>query len=422
MILHKSVIVAALIICFSLISLSSRATEIKLSGFKSFNEATYDEEELKVVREWENKWAGKRIDASNIDEVKEFTPPAMYEIYKNKEKWGDTWFKIIPYQPCDPSKGLIEAVKQYGGQATLGSKGELLNWTAGHPFPDPKSALEICYNFRNLTYSDSYEGISDGWLTDGRLKYDTMKSVMEGYFSYFTGRLDTPPVPRVEQNPKDIWYTYVSTQIEPAFGRNTQFFEVKYNDRLKPYDAWIWSPQARRVIRRNTTMRQDATSGGDVTAYDNWGWDGAILENDYKFLGIKEVLIPRHVKEGEVIHVPGNCVLQGLPRERVKCYVIEATNKDPFFIYSKMYWYIDVETYAMSYSERFDRQGRLWKIVKYAVTEDKGYDGAKIYRPFLGGAIDLQQTHSTMMFASGKYGITLKPSIFTLNYIQQRGY
>jgi hypothetical protein len=416
MVLKKSALMVCLLLGFLLIPFVAFAAEFKFPVY------CYDQEELKNVREWEKKWVGKRIDASNIDEVKEFTPPAMYQTYKNKEKWGDTWFKIVPYQPCEPSTGMVAAIKKYGGQARLGSKGELLNWTAGHPFPNPKEALEICYNFRNLTNSDSYDSTADGFITDGKLKYDPMKSVMNGFFSYFTGRIDTPPVPAVTPNPKDIWFTYVSAQIEPYFGRNTQFFEVKYNDRLKPYDAWIWVPQARRVIRRNTTMRQDASNGGDVSAYDNWGWDGAILENDYKLLGTKEIFVPRHVKEGDAFHEPGQCVLLGLPMERTKCYLIEATNKDPFFIYSKMYWYIDMENYAMPYSERFDRQGRLWKIVISPVTEGKGYNDAKIYYPFLGGAIDLERTHSTMMFSRGKWGIPLKSSIFTLNYVQQRGY
>jgi len=416
MLSNKSVITGCLLVGLFLIPFAGMAAEI------TFPVYSYDQEELKAVREWEKTWVGKRIDASNIDAVKEFTPPAMYEIYKNKEKWGDTWFKIVPYRPYEPSKGMVEAINKYGGQAKLGSKGELLNWTAGHPFPNPKDALEVAYNFRNLTYSDSYDSSSNGWLTDGKLKYDTMKTVMRGYFSYFTGRIDTPPVPAVKPNPKDIWFTFVSWQIEPHFGRNTQFFEVKYGDRLRAYDGWIWVPQARRVIRRNTTMRQDASNGGDACAYDNWGWDGAVLENTYKLLGKKEILAPRHVAEGDAAHVPGQCVLQGIPRERANCYLIEASNKDPFFIYSKMYWYIDVENYAMSYSERYDRQGRLWKIVSSPVNEGTGYEGAEIYYTFLGGAIDLERTHSTMMFSEGEYGIPLKPSIFTLNYVQQRGY
>jgi hypothetical protein len=383
----------------------------------------YKEGELKAVRDWENKWAGKKIDASNIDEVKEFMPPAMYDLYKNTEKWGNTWFKIVPYKPYRPSPGMIEMTKKYAGQAKIGNKGELLNWVSGVPFPNPQDGLEIAYNYRNNNFGDSQVTLDDGWIVDGRLKYDPTRVLIESKWMYFTGRTDTPPVPAFEKNPKDIWLGFQVLQIEPEIIRNVRIFEAKYNDRLKPYDSWIWVPQLRRVIRRNASMRQDASGGGDFCAYDNYGWDGPVVENTYKLTGSKEILAVRHPKTKEdALHEPGQCLFLGLPRERCKAYVLEATNKDPHFIYSKMLWYIDPETYTMVYSERFDRLGKLWKVISYWPCEDKGYNKVPIWRFYGGWSIDVQRAHSTISYSFGDFGIPMSPNIYTLSYLQKHGY
>lgn len=383
----------------------------------------YTETELKAVREWEAKWVDKRIDAANIDELKEFIPPAMYELYKDTKKWGNTWFKVVPYKSYKPTPGMIEMTQRYAGQVKIGSKGELLNYVSGVPFPNPQNGIEIAYNFRKYTFADNQSQYDDGWIVDGRLKYDPSRVRMNYDNMYFTGRTDTPPVPDVKPNPKDIWLANQVLQVEPEIIRNVRVFEVKYNDELKPYDSWLWVPQLRRVIRRNASMRQDATGNGDFCAYDNFGWDGPMVENTYKFIGTQEILSVRHGKSKEdAIHEPGQCVFLGLPRERCKVYVIEATNKDPHFIYSKMIWYIDMETYIMLYSERYDRQSKLWKIISYWLCEDKGYNGVPIWRFFGGESIDIQRVHSTITHSGGKFGIPLSPGIFTLEYMQKHGY
>ena len=46
-----------------------------------------------------------------------------------------------------------------------------------------------------------------------------------------------------------------------------------------------------------------------------------------------------------------------------KLHVVEATSKDPNFLYSKMIWYLDPEDWQMRYSDRYDRSGKLWKII-----------------------------------------------------------
>ena len=72
--------------------------DVVLAADLNFPVAIYQGDELAKVREWEKTFAGKKITAANVDEVKEFMPGEPVRIMKDTEKWGENWFIIAPYQ------------------------------------------------------------------------------------------------------------------------------------------------------------------------------------------------------------------------------------------------------------------------------------------------------------------------------------
>jgi len=52
----------------------------------------------------------------------------------------------------------------------------------------------MAHNFRNRTYGDGYTSIDNGYIIDGRLKYD-MASKLQNNIAFFSGRTDVEPVP-----------------------------------------------------------------------------------------------------------------------------------------------------------------------------------------------------------------------------------
>jgi len=96
---------------------------------------------------------------------------------------------------------------------------------------------------------------------------------------------------------------------------------------MRPYDSWMWFPTIRRIRRRSTTERQDANGGADYCGFDNFGWDGPMQINRYKFLGQKELLMVRHSDRTKLIHTPGDCLLDGAVRERIKVNVVEVKTR-----------------------------------------------------------------------------------------------
>ncbi|MCP4714405.1 MAG: DUF1329 domain-containing protein, partial [Deltaproteobacteria bacterium] len=198
---------------------------------------SYEGAELEKVRSWEKQWVGKKITSQNLDQVKEYVPESMYNLMKDTEKWGESWFTIVAYQPIGCTPGQLKMTQQYAGQPKVGANGELLNWIAGVPFPQAKTGVEMAHNYRNRNYGDSYTSLEKGYIIDGRLKYD-MDMQIQNNINFFSGRTDVPPIPEYEKNPKKIWRAFQMLQLAPPETRNMRIMEINYQDRIKPYDSW----------------------------------------------------------------------------------------------------------------------------------------------------------------------------------------
>jgi hypothetical protein len=381
----------------------------------------YEGAELEKVRQWEKSWVGKKITSADVDRVKEFMPESLYSLMKDTQRWGESWFTVVPYQEILPSPGMIKYAKKYYGQPKVGSSGEMLNYISGVPFPDTKDPNEMAHNFRNRTTGDGTITDEKGYIIDGRLKYD-MDYGMKNKWNFFSSRTDTPPVPEYEKNPKQIWRAFQARQLAPPEARNLRIMEINYKDRMKTFDSWMWLPAIRRVKRRSATERQDAQGGGDFSGFDNFGWDGAVQLNKYRYLGQKDLLMARHDDATKLEHKPGHCFYSGIRRERIKMHLVEATSKDPNFMYTKMIWYLDPETWQMLYSDRYDRRGNLWKIMDQVGCVGQGYNGVPVSAFSATQMIDVQRRHSSVAAAGFQYGVELDARIFTLQWMQKRGY
>jgi len=397
------------------------APDVLLAADINFPVACYQGEELAKVREWEKTFVDKKITSANVDEVKEFLPESFYSIMKDTKRWGEGWFVVVPYQEVPYTAGYIKFTKEYYGQPKLNEAGEIINWVAGVPFPDTKNALEMAHNYRCRSFGDSYKSQDRGYIVDGKLKYD-MSSEIDNNLCFFSGRTDTPPVPEITPNPKQIWRAFTMLQLAPPETRNMRIMEINYNDRMKPFDSWFWMPSIRRVRRRSTSERQDPQGGGDFCAYDNMGWDGPISINNYHYLGMKEFLLSRHNDKSKLEHKPGECLYKGTQRERIKVHIIEAVNKEANFLYTKMIWYLDPESWQMLYAEKYDRQGRLWKVQDQLGFVGKGYNDVPVTHFNAAQMIDVQRVHSTIALSTHEFGVQFPDEMFTLQFLQKHGY
>jgi len=388
----------------------------------------YEGAELENVRQWEKSWAGKKIDASNIEGVKEFFPETMYNIVSDPGRWGEIWFQIIPYQQIMPTDGDIALTKKYAPQCSIGQQEDLLNYVSGVPFPQPKNALEVAYNFDCINQGDNQLAQQDSFLVDGRRKYDR-KMILDSNVMWFSGRRDIAPVPEFEPNRKGIFRAAHSIFSVPASMRGGRALQIKWKDRTRDYGSWFFSPSSRRILRRSMAQRTDSQGGSDMCTDDNLVYDFTTNRLNYKMLGRKEMLLSRHqdlalLKEG---HIEGLCVPNGIQYERIKPYVLECTHKDSGYIYSKMTWYVDPETWWILYSDKYDREGNLWKVFNLSEYLCKSYYDPNDVIPTIGNMliVDVQRAHSTFGVTGvliGKETGNYRADFFTPQALQQYGY
>jgi hypothetical protein len=391
---------------------------------------SYEGEELESVRLWEKSWVGKKIDSTNVDGVKEFLPDSLYEKIKNPQKWGEYWFTITPYKQCRLSPGFDKATEKYYGQPKAGPEETLHNWTAGQPFPNPKNATEMAWNFDCTTHGDTEDYLVYGWVVDGRRQTERVLGRVVVQKLFFYGRTNLPPIPEYLDNPNGYRRGLLYEFVYPPDMFNVSNISLRYIDTTKEDDSWAYIPSMRRVRRMSTAQRSDSVGGGDNTWDDSWGWDGHIRRNTYKLVGRKEVLMGRHVVPGDnsieevlktVKREKKSLLFSGLQRERIKCYVIEFLNKDPNYIHPKRVCYIDPETWRMPYEDQYDQEGRLWKTTEFTFTmkETELGDFDVVVN---ANTVDMQRIHSTPSLNSGLTPNTeISENIFTPDYLWKKG-
>ena len=133
---------------------------------------------------------------------------------------------------------------------------------------------------------------------------------------------------------------------EPPESQNSRFFNLRYIDRNKEDDGYMWYAPFRRIRRINVGQRTDTIDGTDMIYDDEYGWDGHTHAQHLPahragrtFSAHARLILPSSSGR-RVRRVPNN-----LSRERLSTYVVEVKSKDPNYIYSKRVWYVDPETY-----------------------------------------------------------------------------
>jgi hypothetical protein len=379
----------------------------------------YEGEELAKVKEWEKAWVGKRIDSATVDQVKDLLPPAIYQLMKDTKTWGEHWFEIVPYRPLPYTPGKIKYTKE--GNCRIGPNDELIGWAAGVPFPNPKSGLEIAWNFESWSHSDGFFNSAVGYTVDGKLKYDR-KLAFAVKSLHIAGRCDVPPTPEFPDNTKGILRASWLENSEPTEVKGQTILQYCYKDRNKQDDSWVWIPSLRKIRHISTAQRTNIEGGSDIATDDDYGRNMIPANFTYKYIGRKEVLLARHQDIGTLKRPQGDCMYSGMQKERVNTHVVEGVSKDPSYPYSKFIWYVDPELWHIVTAEKFDREGKLLKVIEYCLDVRPSYQGLQDTYYITITCLDVQRVHSTVStLPEINLGKEFPLSLFTVNQLQRLG-
>ena len=424
--LRRNTLTGFLVLLFvtGMVSLVLAASTPSDYGRPKYPIPSWEGEQLAKVREWEKTWVGKKIDGSNVDQVKDFFPVALYNMHKDTAKWQNSWFEIVPYQTLPQPEGRIKYTKE--GKSWIDEKEGLRDYVAGVCFPEPKAGIECAWNFDRWSRGDSSDSAgSEAYLIDGKIKYDRM-SASRGRQMNYSARCWWAPTPEVD-NPKQILRASFSEFFFPIESKGNIILQVRYKDSWQPYDTWSWTPAIRRVRRVSTAQRTDPTASGDFCKDDNWIWDGAINRNKYKLLGRPDRLYVRHADLPKVTHKEGKVLWDGLQRERISPYQVEVKNvADAGYIYDHMIFDYDPESWMPLYADYYDRYGKMWKVqelfMQVYVSKYEPARGVQDASNAGGQGGDYQRIHGTCLLQRGlEIGVPLSTELYTVNNLIKYG-
>jgi outer membrane lipoprotein-sorting protein len=405
-------------IAFSALSL---ATEMPLYV------PSYEGEELAAVREWEKTWAGKRVDKTNVDQVSEYLLDPVAQIIRDPEYMNakEYWFEIIPYRQAYRSKGQIEMTKKCVPIAKLDGD-NLVDYEnmAGNIFPQPKSGIEVAYNFDMQTYGDSGQFLPGGSVVEPRTGFDR-ESTRDVTRQYWVHRVYTEPFGNTPQNKKKFHYTQHSVMLSPPDFFGNVILEVKYSDLTRDTDKWVFMNRFRRIRRVTTTQRADQIDGTEMIFDDSPRfWGDHVNRNNYKLLGRKELLQVRHQDTTKAVWAEKSGVYNGLQRERINTYVVEAVYKKPNYAYTKQVWYLDPETWIILTKQCWDEDGNFWRHHEEHFKHVKTINDEYAYTTDVRTGWDMKGRHAS--HNKGKrtenVGKFFKAKMFSVHNIQKRSY
>ena len=374
---------------------------------------------------------GLKIKDSNFDQYKE-AMPATFEILMKKYKMK---IKVCDYKPIHPSTGYIEATNKYAGQARLIDTGNevrkkgITSYVAGLPFPNPKSGLEVAWNYQYSYNGDDGDLYYAVYLISASRGVEHFEEWRWYYIMRAMHRTDLDPKPHIPKfEKKNLQYTSITYALSPM---DKKGFGALYSRSEEPLDqqGHIYVPAMKRVLRNTFGTRGDTWNATDLLYEDVRGFMGYPEWMNWKIVEKKTYLMPMHagIKLGEE-HAKKTFDFDNWPHWNPKMewelrptYVLEVTPKLPDYPYSKMLIYYDAETFLITYKESYDKKGQLWKLLLTGYNESSDMDEVPpIYGMQL--VIDVQNEHATAFpIYQLKMNSNLDPDEFTESVLRKRG-
>jgi len=362
---------------------------------------------------------GSVIGAESLEQYRQILDPDLADLM------AKNWLNITVGEPLsfDPHPNFVAATQHYGGQAQLGSEpGQLLNYTAGRPFPgepsleDPRAGEKLIWNMRYAYGGDSgripemYWGYRD--MRSQQLERTLTFTAVGMRFMY---RHVVDPVPAVERNPYSVYSAFTLTAEDPGDVSGTKILIFYNSDDNAEEQGWMYVPNLRRVRRIATTTRTDSFLGSDLMIEDFLGYSGRVKDMTWAYKGPTFVLLPmyrydqqkhadlkaRH-HDYQFVDFGGHSgCFPNVSWQLRKAYILEGEPTRSDHPLSKRYFYIDAQTMQPVLGKTYDKAGVLWKMLlggvahpDYHIPENKG-SGVPLLDS--SSAIDLQNQHCTTL-------------------------
>ncbi len=387
---------------------------------------------------------GTVLSAANITAYAEFIDETLVKLIAD----GDFTLEVTKSESFPVHPEFAKATEQYRGQPSLPDEpGILNNYIAGRPFPeppeidDPRAGDKIAWNLRYAYGGDSGQVEPFYWqyrnMRSGKIERELS---FAGKTLRFKHRVVMDPVPDLPNNQSQIFNGLYLQVLDPSDIRNTQVLIHRLEDDTRQEEGWLYLGTQRRVRRLPTGQNTDAFLGSDIMIEDFLGYNGRLMDMEWRYLGTVKVLMPffRHneldlsdrafgADDFRFVEFfgQGNCFPKIHWQYRT-AYLVEAVPKWKQHPLSKRLYYIDAETFTPAYGRLYDNSGNLWKFAvagfshpDHHLTQNRGS-----HVPVLDAVtmIDLQARHCTTLQARTVVNTTEnRASDFAVQALRKKG-
>ncbi len=286
-------------------------------------------------------------------------------------------FEIIPTRQLYSPQPFLDATKRNLGKTKLDKDGYIVprTWEGGTPFPRPSGkfkAQQVYYSFEKkpLAFNkNSFLSLETNGY--GRnLKRDKYGQAIASNMRLM-GRVLFPPYgwfdERAKRNCELVAFTIVN--FEPRAMRGMVMLQYHYDDPEKFDTLMIYVPSLRRIRKMSATDTQDPF--GDLTYDDADMLSQKITPKKYPYkfdiIAEREYLIPYSYGSSPLwVDSKNSYALRNVQFQRRPCYVLQMTQLDPNYVYSKRVIYIEKENFNCLFSAYYDQKARLYRTQCYA--------------------------------------------------------
>ncbi len=321
---------------------------------------------------------GVVITKANFDtylpELQKLLPPSKIKYLSMGVKEGLITIPVVKTTYIPPTKGQMEATRKYAGTARVGADNQLLNWTAGFPFPEPKNAQEVAWNcYPTISRTSAHDDIlfySQWGMFKGK-NYEK-HFTLDLFNRKYRGRTDIAPLGDMKDFTEDGVVLRESIYItEPNEVKGFIQLKTRYWDIDKADEVFAYIPALRRLRRLTGSDLTDPLLGSDACPDDFEVWRQKLNSRmKIRVLEHRDFLVPRTYvgmenKPAYDRKKNGPCVQ--IEWELRPQWVLEIMINDPDYLYSKRVIYVDAVpldqggSYLLYWGEQYDQSGRLFK-------------------------------------------------------------
>ncbi len=325
-----------------------------------------------------------------LPELQKLLPPTKVQYYGVGVREGLVTMPIVKSTlPKVITNGLWEATQKYAGAARVGAKNELLNWTAGYPFPEPKDTLELIWDcYTEISRTSSHDDLLfHSWFGQfSGSKYEK-HFVWDLFKRKYRGRTDILPLGDMPDftekgiSSKESIVISEPNEVKGFIQLRTRYWDVGRDD-----ESYAYIPALRRLRRLTGADLTDPLLGSDCVPDDFEVWRQKMNSKmKFRVLEHRDFLVPRtHVglENKPAYNYKKNGPCYETEWELRPLWVLEIMTNDPDYAYSKRMIYIDAlpldkgGCYYLYTGEQYDQKGRLWKAVHmYPSANKEGFRG-----------------------------------------------